>query len=86
MIKKPVKECGEVPSSDVTWQVVLKVPEKHPTLTHCLVEAQTAFSAFQKANPKLGNLTFSDVVCTVVERRQEHALEPKRKRKTKKKP
>ncbi|MFA5054490.1 MAG: hypothetical protein WC565_10545 [Parcubacteria group bacterium] len=80
--KEPPKVCGEVPSHDVTWQVVLKDPEKHPMLTRSFEEARTAFSAFTKASPKLGNPSFSDVVCTIVPEEQAPApaLEPKRKK------
>lgn len=88
MSKEPPKVCGDTPSVDVTWQVVLNVQREPPLLSRSFEVARTAFSAFQKASPKLGNPSFSDVVCTIVEERQDPALEqkPKRNRKTKKKP
>lgn len=86
MSKEPPKVCGDTPSVDVTWQVVLNVQREPPMLSRSFEVSRTAFGAFQKASPKLGNPSFSDVICTIVEERQEVALEPKRKRKSKKKP
>jgi hypothetical protein len=85
MSKDPPKVCGDTPSVDVMWQVVLNVQREPPMLSRSFEVARTAFSAFQKASPKLGNPSFSDVVCTIVEEQQVPALEPKRKLKRKRK-
>lgn len=82
MTKEPPKVCGEVPSHEVMWQVELSSPEKHPMLSRTFEMSKTAFGAFTKASPKLGNPSFSDVVCTIVqEESPAPALEqPKRKK------
>lgn len=85
MSKDPPKVCGDTPSVDVMWQVVLNVQREPPMLSRSFEVARTAFSAFQKASPKLGNPSFSDVVCTIVEEQQVPALESKRKLKRKRK-
>ena len=85
MSKEPPKVCGDTPSVDVTWQVVLNVQREPPLFSRSFEVARTAFGAFQKASPKLGNPSFSDVVCTIVEEQQVPALEPKRKLKRKRK-
>ncbi|MFA5052823.1 MAG: hypothetical protein WC565_02095 [Parcubacteria group bacterium] len=85
MSKEPPKVCGDTPSVDVTWKVLLNVRREPPLLSVSYEVARTAFSAFQKASPKLGNPSFSGVVCTIVEERQVSALEPKRKLKRKRK-
>jgi len=85
MAKGPEIVCGDVPSVAVTWQVLLNVPREANLLSKCFEESKTAFGAFQKASPKLGNPAFSDVVCTIVEDRvdsgEQHRPKSKRRRK-----
>lgn len=76
--------CGEVPSHDVTWKISLNDPSANP-LSVCFEDARTAFSAYQKASPRLGNPAFSSVVCVIVDEDPELSTQalPKKKRKKK---
>lgn len=85
MAKGPEIVCGDVPPFAVTWQVLLNVPRDSNLLSRCFEESKTAFGAFQKASPKLGNPAFSDVVCTIVEDRVDTVEQSKPKTKRRRK-
>lgn len=67
MSKESNVVCGEVPSKPVVWKVMLKAlpPEGDLQQTAAYAVSQTAFGAFTKASPKLGNPPFSDVLCMI---------------------